>query len=80
MPEFYDARDTQDPAAREAALLARLPALVANAVAAPGWARHLGAMDPGAFRTRAGRGAGPGGTLVMNRARIVALPAGGDRD
>lgn len=53
MTDHFDHRDTQDPATREAGLLARLPALIAAAMAAPGWARHLGPVEPGAITTRA---------------------------
>lgn len=80
MPEFYDAQDTQDPTAREAALLARLPALVAGAMAAPGWTRHLGAVDPAAVTTRAALAALP----VLRKSDLPALqratpPFGGFR-
>jgi phenylacetate-CoA ligase len=42
--EFYDAAETQDAAAREAALMRRLPGFISIArQRAPGWARHLDA-------------------------------------
>jgi phenylacetate-CoA ligase len=53
MAEHYDTRETQDPAAREASLLRQLPALLSSAMAAPGWARHLGAIEPASVTTRA---------------------------
>ncbi|APF38327.1 AMP-dependent synthetase [Chelatococcus daeguensis] len=46
MKEFYDHRETRDPAAREAELLAHLPTLVAKAMQAPGWAQHLSGIQP----------------------------------
>ena len=51
--DHYDALETRDPAAREAALFARLPAMLRAALNAPGWRRHLGAIEPSS--SRAGR-------------------------
>jgi phenylacetate-CoA ligase len=52
--EHYDALETRDPAAREAALLAELPRQIAHAKAnAPGFARILKGIDPAAVATRA---------------------------
>ncbi|MBA3478511.1 MAG: phenylacetate--CoA ligase family protein, partial [Lautropia sp.] len=43
---YYDELEVRAPEAREGALLARLPDLVATAVGkAPGWARHLKGVD-----------------------------------
>ncbi|GAB4470420.1 MAG: AMP-binding protein [Burkholderiaceae bacterium] len=53
MAEFFDARETRDPQERERDLAARLPALVAAALRAPGWRRHLGDVDPRAIDSRA---------------------------
>jgi phenylacetate-CoA ligase len=47
MADHYDARETQDPAARERDLFARLPGVLAAALSAPGWRAHLGSIDPG---------------------------------
>ena len=69
MPDHYDAQETQDPAGREASLLARLPALIASALGAPGWARHLGAVDPAAVSTRAALAALP----VFRKSELPAL-------
>ncbi len=44
--------ETREPAAREADLLARLPQVLATALTAPGWARHLGDVDPSSVTTR----------------------------
>lgn len=51
--DFYDARETRDPAAREADLMQRLPHAVAAAMRHPGWAAHLSGVDPQAVRDRA---------------------------
>jgi phenylacetate-CoA ligase len=45
-PRHHDALETRDEAARQAALARDLPALIRHALAAPGWARHLGGIDP----------------------------------
>jgi phenylacetate-CoA ligase len=52
MSEHFDARETRVPAEREAELLRRLPALVAAALRAPGWRRHLGEIDPARIDSR----------------------------
>ena len=52
MTDHYDALETRSPSARDADLFARLPAVVAKAVTAPGWARHLGGIDPAALTSR----------------------------
>jgi phenylacetate-CoA ligase len=49
----FDARETRDPDERERDLAARLPALVAAALRASGWRRHLGDVDPRAIDSRA---------------------------
>jgi phenylacetate-CoA ligase len=50
---FYDDLETRSPEAREGALMARLPALVAHAVAkAPGWNRRLSGVDPRQISSR----------------------------
>jgi phenylacetate-CoA ligase len=53
MTEHYDGREIQTPARREADLFARLPRVVAKALAAPGWARHLGDLDGAPIDSRA---------------------------
>ena len=44
--DHFDSLETRDPAAREKDLFTRLPAAIAHAMTAPGWAKHLGAIDP----------------------------------
>ena len=46
MAEYFDELETRDPAVRQAALFAALPAAIAGALRAPGWRAHLGAIDP----------------------------------
>jgi phenylacetate-CoA ligase len=53
MSEFYDSLETRDPEARERDLLARLPDLIASALKAPGWKKHLGGIDPRTVTSRA---------------------------
>ena len=54
MTTFYDALETRDPAAREAALLAALPTQVAHAQAAsPAFASILAGVDAAVITTRA---------------------------
>src|SRR3954447_6293166 len=53
MPDHFDSLETRDPSARERDLFARLPAQIAHAMTAPGWAKHLGGVDPKSITTRA---------------------------
>ena len=53
MTDHYDDLETRAPEAREGALMARLPGLLAHAMAAaPGWARQLAGTDPRAVASR----------------------------
>ena len=51
--DHYDALETRDPATREAELFSRLPATLRKALAAPGYASHLGNISPGDVKSRA---------------------------
>src|SRR5205085_8087184 len=53
MPDHFDSLETRDPAAREQDLFALLPAQIARAMSAPGWATHLAGIDPKAITSRA---------------------------
>jgi phenylacetate-coenzyme A ligase PaaK-like adenylate-forming protein len=53
MSDHYDALETRDPAAREADLFVRLPAAIAQALTAPGWAKQLAGVDPKQVTSRA---------------------------
>ena len=66
----YDELETRDPAAREAALFARLPDLISHAVdAAPGWARQLQGVDPKAIGSRQALA----GLPVLRKSNLKAL-------
>ena len=53
MTEHYDALETRQPAEREAALFARLPDVLRQAMAAPAYAAHLAGFDPASITSRA---------------------------
>jgi phenylacetate-CoA ligase len=53
MPGHYDALETRDPAAREREQFARLTDIIARAMSAPGWAKHLQGIDPKSITSRA---------------------------
>jgi phenylacetate-CoA ligase len=53
MPDHFDALETRDPAQREREQCARLPEVIANALRAPGWAKHLAGVDPAGVTSRA---------------------------
>ena len=70
MSSHYDALETRDPDAREAAVFARLPRQVAHAKArAPAYARLLDTFDPEAVTTRAALAALP----VTRKSDLVEL-------
>ena len=67
MSEHFDQLETRQPAAREQALFAMLPGLIARSIAsAPGWADHLKGIDPEAVTDRAALAALP----VMRKGQI----------
>jgi phenylacetate-CoA ligase len=47
MPDHYDALETRDPGSRERRQAAALPGIVARAMTAPGWGKHLKKNAPG---------------------------------
>jgi phenylacetate-CoA ligase len=53
MPDLYDSLETRDPAVRESEQFAALPGIVARAMTAPGWAKHLKGVDPKSVISRA---------------------------
>src|SRR5512134_2501597 len=59
MSEHLDPREARDPRQRELDLMGHLPGLLAKALKAPGWQRHLGDIDP---------------TQVNSRAALARLP------
>src|SRR6476659_9208980 len=78
MPEYYDALETRDAAVREREQFARLSAIIARAMSAPGWSRHLAGVDPKSVTSRAALAKLP----VLHKSDISALqkqspPVGG---
>ena len=69
MPDHYDALETRDPAVREHEQAAALPGIVARAMTAPGWAKHLKGIDPKSVNSRASLAK----LLVLRKADVAAL-------
>jgi len=69
MTEHYDALETRSPVEREADLFAKLPALLAAALQAPGYAAHLKGIDPAAVTSREALARLP----VLRKADLPAL-------
>ena len=67
--DHYDSLETRDPAERERELFARLPALIARAMSAPGWARHLAGIDAKTISSRAALAKLP----VLRKSEFVSL-------
>jgi phenylacetate-CoA ligase len=72
MPEHYDSMETRDPAVREREQFARLSEIVARAMTAPGWAKHLSGVNPKAVTSRAALASLP----VLRKSDISALQKG----
>jgi phenylacetate-CoA ligase len=53
MPDHYDPLEIRVPTLRDSEELALLPKIVAHAMTAPGWARHLAGIDPKSVNSRA---------------------------
>jgi phenylacetate-CoA ligase len=53
MPDHYDGLETRDPAAREREEFGALPAQIARALTAPGWAKQLAGVDARSVTSRA---------------------------
>ena len=66
---FHDSLETRDRVDRERDQFARMPAVIANALAAPGWAKHLGGTDAKAANSRTALAKLP----VIRKADFVAL-------
>jgi phenylacetate-CoA ligase len=69
MTDHYDARETRDPAQREAELFARLPDVLRHAVAAPAYAERLRGVDAAAVTSRAALA----GLPVLRKSELPAL-------
>jgi phenylacetate-CoA ligase len=65
----YDALETREPAAREAALFARLPDVLRRAMAAPAYSERLRATDPTEITSRAALARLP----VLRKSELPAL-------
>ena len=50
--DYYDLKETRDPAQRDADVFGRLPAMIAKALKAPGWKKHLGDIDGKTINSR----------------------------
>ncbi|WP_336810298.1 phenylacetate--CoA ligase family protein [Bosea sp. MMO-172] len=78
MTEHHDALETRSPAAREADLFARLPAVLAAAMKAPAYAERLAGIDPATVTDRKALASLP----ILRKAELpalqkAALPFGG---
>ncbi len=69
MPGQYDALETRDPATRERDQFTRLTEIVARAMTAPGWAKHLSGVNPNTVISRAALAKLP----VLRKSDISAL-------
>lgn len=67
--QFYDSLETRDPVERERDQFAQMPAAIALAMTAPGWARHLKGADAKAIKARAALAKLP----VFRKADLVAM-------
>jgi len=69
MPDYFDDLETRDPRQREADLFAQLPAQIARAMQAEGWARHLAGVEPDAVTDRAALARLP----LLRKSDLVAM-------
>jgi phenylacetate-CoA ligase len=69
MTAHYDARETREPAVREAELFARVPEVLRSAMAAPAYAERLRGVDPASVTSRATLA----GLPVLRKSELPAL-------
>jgi phenylacetate-CoA ligase len=69
MTGHYDSLEIRDPAVREREQFAQMPAAIAHAMTAPGWAKHLAGTDAKAINSRAALARLP----ILRKADLVAL-------
>ena len=69
MTAHYDARETREPAVREAELFSRLPDVLRGAMAAPAYAERLKGIDPAAVTSRTALA----GLPVLRKSELPAL-------
>ena len=69
MSDHYDSLETRPPILRDSEECAVLPKIVARAMSAPGWAKHLAGVDPNAITSRAALAQLP----LLRKSDIAAL-------
>ncbi len=69
MPDHYDSLETRPAILRDSEETAVLPKIVAHAMQAPGWAKHLAGVRPHDVNSRAALGKLP----VLRKADIAAM-------
>ena len=69
MPDHYDSLETRPPVLRDSEECAVLPKVVAHAMTAPGWAKHLAGVNAHAVNSRSGLAKLP----VLRKSDIAAL-------
>src|SRR5262249_10223495 len=69
MSDHYDSLETRAPAERDREQAGTLPELIARAMAAPGWAKHLASVDPISVTSRAALARLP----LLRKSDLVAL-------
>ena len=69
MTGHYDRLEIRDPAVREREQFAQMPAAIAHAMTAPGWAKHLAGTDAKGISSRAALARLP----IFRKADLVAL-------
>lgn len=69
MSDHYDSLESRVPAQREREQFAALPPVIACAMTAPGWAKHLAGVDPKSVTSRAALAKLP----VLRKADLAAL-------
>ena len=69
MSDHYDKLEIRDPAEREREQFAHLPGILARAMAAPGWAKHLAGVDAKSITSREALAKLP----VLSKSDIAAL-------
>ncbi len=69
MPDHYDSLETRPPVLRDSEECAVLPKIIAHAMQAPGWAKHLAGIDAHAVNSRGALAKLP----VLRKSDIAAL-------
>jgi phenylacetate-CoA ligase len=69
VPDHFDALETRDPAGREREQFATLPGIIARAMTAPDWAKHLAGVDPKQINSRAALARLP----VLHKSDLAAM-------